>query len=47
MNNGLETMVVRNTEAPVATMIWLHGLGADAADLKPMIDMMEFKYSDG
>lgn len=42
MNNGLETMVVRNTEAPVATMIWLHGLGADAADLKPMIEMMEF-----
>ena len=42
MSNELETLVIRNAETPVATMIWLHGLGADATDLKPMIEMMEF-----
>ena len=42
MSNELETLVIRNAETPIATMIWLHGLGADATDLKPMIEMMEF-----
>ncbi len=37
---GLETVEVSTGEAPVASVIWLHGLGADGHDFEPVVPML-------
>jgi len=37
----LETLVVVTGENPVGTVIWMHGLGADAHDFEPVVPMLK------
>lgn len=37
----LETLVVTTGENPVGTVIWMHGLGADAHDFEPVVPMLK------
>lgn len=37
----LETLVVTTGSDPVGTVIWMHGLGADARDFEPVVPMLE------
>jgi len=37
----LETLVVTTGEKPVGTVIWMHGLGADAHDFEPVVPMLK------
>jgi len=39
--NTLETLVVSTGEDPVGSVIWLHGLGADAHDFEPVVPMLK------
>ena len=32
---------------PVGTLIWLHGLGADASDFEPLVPMLELPVASG
>jgi phospholipase/carboxylesterase len=37
----LETVIVNTGDAPVGTVIWMHGLGADAHDFEPIVPMLK------
>ena len=39
-NELLETIEINPAEAPVGTVLWLHGLGADAHDFEGIVPMM-------
>ncbi|MBM4203730.1 MAG: carboxylesterase [Gammaproteobacteria bacterium] len=41
MTPDLETLVVVTGENPVGTVIWMHGLGADAHDFEPVVPMLK------
>ncbi|MEZ5595888.1 MAG: carboxylesterase [Pseudomonadales bacterium] len=38
--NTLETLELQTGEQPVGTVIWMHGLGADATDFEPVVPML-------
>ena len=38
---SLECLINETGADPVGTVIWLHGLGADATDFQPLVDMFE------
>ena len=38
---SLECLINETGTDPVGTVIWLHGLGADATDFQPLVDMFE------
>lgn len=42
---GLETVEVSTGEAPVASVVWLHGLGADGHDFEPVVPLLELPPS--
>ncbi|MYE51918.1 MAG: hypothetical protein F4X81_10685, partial [Gammaproteobacteria bacterium] len=37
---SLECVTVESGDAPVGSVIWMHGLGADAHDFEPIIPML-------
>lgn len=37
----LETLIVTTGENPVGTVIWMHGLGADAHDFEPIVPLLK------
>ena len=43
MTNLLETVVIDPPEEPAGTIIWLHGLGADALDFEPIVPLLRLK----
>ena len=40
---SLECLINETGADPVGTVIWLHGLGADATDFQPLVDMFEIQ----
>ena len=36
---SLECLINETGANPIGTVIWLHGLGADATDFQPLVDM--------
>ena len=40
MSELLETLATETGENPVGTVIWMHGLGADATDFEPIVPML-------
>ncbi len=38
--SDLETLIVTTGDNPVGTVIWMHGLGADAHDFEPVVPML-------
>ena len=45
MPEELETLIVNTGDEPVGTVIWLHGLGADASDFEPIVPMLDLHQS--
>ena len=41
MSELLETLATETGENPVGTVIWMHGLGADATDFEPIVPMLQ------
>ena len=41
MSAALETLVLESEGDPAGTVIWLHGLGADAHDFEPIVPMLD------
>ena len=41
----LECLRRETTDNPTASVIWLHGLGADATDFEPMVPMLDIQAS--
>jgi len=41
MSELLETLEVETGSAPIGTVIWMHGLGADATDFEPIVPMLQ------
>ena len=41
MGNELEFLTSSSGENPVGSVIWLHGLGADATDFEPLVPMLD------
>jgi len=41
MDNGLETVEIDSGPAPEASIIWLHGLGADGHDFTPIVSALD------
>ncbi len=41
MTSKLDFLENRSGENPVGTVIWLHGLGADATDFEPLVPMLD------
>ena len=41
MNTQLETIEIESGDQPKASIIWLHGLGADGKDFAPLADQIE------
>lgn len=39
----LKCIEISPTQSPKATIIWLHGLGADSSDFVPMVDQLNIK----
>ena len=40
MAEPLETIVIDDSDNPAGTVIWLHGLGADAHDFEPIVPLL-------
>ena len=40
MSDALDTVEIDPPQEPVGSVIWLHGLGADAHDFEPVVDML-------
>ncbi len=40
MNESLDTLVIEADGSPAGTVIWLHGLGADAHDFEPIVPLL-------
>ncbi len=38
---ALEVIETQTGEVPIGTVIWMHGLGADATDFEPLVPMLE------
>lgn len=45
MNTALETIESENSESPDASVIWLHGLGADGSDFEPIVPMLRLDHA--
>jgi phospholipase/carboxylesterase len=41
MNDPLETLILAPDDEAAGTVIWLHGLGADAHDFEPIVPMLD------
>jgi len=41
--NQLEYLEVATGDAPIGTVIWLHGLGADATDFEPIVPLLNLE----
>ncbi|HEY9183114.1 MAG TPA: alpha/beta hydrolase-fold protein [Gammaproteobacteria bacterium] len=41
MSEGLETVEIQTGPNPAATIVWLHGLGADGNDFVPVVDELD------
>jgi phospholipase/carboxylesterase len=41
MSEPLETLETETGDNPVGTVIWMHGLGADATDFEPIVPMLQ------
>jgi hypothetical protein len=42
----LETIEIATTDNPTATVIWMHGLGADGADFVPIVRELDQAYEN-
>ena len=40
MSDLLETVEIEPDQAPAGTVIWMHGLGADAHDFEPIVALL-------
>ena len=40
MTEQLESIELQTGENPAGTVIWMHGLGADATDFEPIVPML-------
>ena len=43
MPEPLETVEIEPGPTPTGSVIWLHGLGADAHDFEPIVPLMELE----
>jgi len=43
MSELLETLETETGDVPVGTVIWMHGLGADATDFEPIVPMLNLE----
>jgi phospholipase/carboxylesterase len=41
MSETLDCLVIEPEQAPTGSVIWMHGLGADASDFEPIVPMLE------
>ena len=39
--SGLDSIIIETHERPDATVIWLHGLGADGNDFVPIVEQLQ------
>jgi phospholipase/carboxylesterase len=42
---NLEYLETQVGDMPIGTVIWMHGLGADATDFEPIVPMLELEHS--
>ena len=45
MSDLLEYLELQTGDDPVGTVIWMHGLGADASDFEPIVPMLQLEQS--
>lgn len=43
MSDLLEYLELQTGEDPIGTVIWMHGLGADASDFEPIVPMLQLE----
>ncbi len=44
MPNKIDSIQLTNTNTPSATVIWMHGLGADGHDFEPVVQMLNLPH---